>query len=156
GSGYPISANVGKRAWMELVADGSVIHAGTMNSGNPTVAAALATIEVVEKEQPYDRLYRMGKGPMDGLTRAAKATAQDTSAQGLGPMFVTFFGLSKRPTDYRDTLAADKAKLGRFIAIMHDAGLRVIGRGLWYISAAHTEEDIDQAIKIAGQALRTL
>lgn len=156
GSGYPISAIVGKREWMELVADGSVIHAGTMNSGNPTVAAALATIEVLEKEQPYDRLYRLGKRLMDGLTTAAKETNQDMTVQGLGPMFVTYFGLSKRPTDYRDTLTADKAKLGRFIAIMHDAGLRVIGRGLWYISAAHTEEDIDQAIKIAGQALRTL
>lgn len=156
GSGYPISAIVGKREWMELVANGSVIHAGTMNSGNPTVAAALATIEVLEKEQPYDRLYRLGKRLMDGLTTAAKETNQDMTVQGLGPMFVTYFGLSKRPTDYRDTLTADKAKLGRFIAIMHDAGLRVIGRGLWYISAAHTEEDIDQAIKIAGQALRTL
>lgn len=156
GSGYPISAIVGKREWMELVADGSVIHAGTMNSGNPTVAAALATIEVLEKEQPYDRLYRLGKRLMDGLTTAAKETNQDMTVQGLGPMFVTYFGLSKRPTDYRDTLTADKAKLGRFIASMHDAGLRVIGRGLWYISAAHTEEDIDQAIKIAGQALRTL
>lgn len=156
GSGYPISAIVGKREWMELVANGSVIHAGTMNSGNPTVAAALATIEVLEKEQPYDRLCRLGKRLMDGLTTAAKETNQDMTVQGLGPMFVTYFGLSKRPTDYRDTLTADKAKLGRFIAIMHDAGLRVIGRGLWYISAAHTEEDIDQAIKIAGQALRTL
>ncbi len=46
GSGYPISAIVGKREWMELIAEGKVIHAGTMNSGNPTVAAALATIEV--------------------------------------------------------------------------------------------------------------
>src|SRR5690606_36247679 len=35
GSGYPISAVVGKREWMELIEQGKVIHAGTMNSGNP-------------------------------------------------------------------------------------------------------------------------
>src|SRR5690606_25679097 len=47
-SGYPISAIVGKREWMEEIASARVIHAGTMNTSNPTVAAALATIEVLE------------------------------------------------------------------------------------------------------------
>src|SRR5690606_5310809 len=42
GSGYPISAIVGKRAWMEVIENAQVIHAGTMNSSNPTVAASLA------------------------------------------------------------------------------------------------------------------
>ena len=40
-SGYPISAIVGKKEWMQLVTDGKVIHAGTMNTSNATVAAAL-------------------------------------------------------------------------------------------------------------------
>jgi len=71
-------------------------------------------------------------------------------------MFVTYFGLSQPPTDYRGALRADKVKLSRFIAGMHDEGVRVIGRGLWYISAAHTELDIDEAIKTARLVLRGL
>ena len=39
---------------------------------------------------------------------------------------------------------------------MHDRNIRVIGRGLWYISAAHTEEDIDLAIKTAKEVLSNL
>jgi L-alanine-DL-glutamate epimerase-like enolase superfamily enzyme len=39
---------------------------------------------------------------------------------------------------------------------VYDRGVRVIGRGLWYISAAHTETDIDQAIDTAHDVLRTL
>jgi len=156
GSGYPISAIVGKAEWMELIAAGEVIHAGTMNSGNPTVAAALATIEVLEQEMPYERMYRLGKKLMAGLMRVAEEAGQDLSVQGLGPMFVTYFGVSSPFVDYRDTLKADKQKLSRFIAHLHDAGVRVIGRGLWYISAVHTDEDVAHAIETARKVLQSI
>lgn len=156
GSGYPISAIVGKREWMELIAEGKVIHAGTMNSGNPTVAAALATIEVLEQENPYERMYRLGRKLMDGLREAAVDTKQDLVTQGLGPMFVTYFGKKRQCNDYRDTLGNDKAKLSRFIAGLHDRGIRVIGRGLWYVSAAHTEKDVDKAIQTAADVFKEL
>jgi glutamate-1-semialdehyde 2,1-aminomutase len=61
GSGYPISAIVGKKDWLNLMAEAKVIHTGTMNSSNPTIAAALATIEVLEKENPYERMFYLGK-----------------------------------------------------------------------------------------------
>ncbi|GGG79674.1 glutamate-1-semialdehyde 2,1-aminomutase [Parapedobacter pyrenivorans] len=156
GSGYPISAVVGKRDWMELIEQGKVIHAGTMNSGNPTVAAALATIRVLEREMPYDRMYRLGQQLMAGLREAASEAGQNLVVQGLGPMFVTYFGNEGELTDYRDTFHADKGKLNRFIAGLHDEGIRVIGRGLWYISAAHTEADIADAIAASARVLARL
>jgi glutamate-1-semialdehyde 2,1-aminomutase len=156
GSGYPISAIVGKREWMDLIEQGNVIHAGTMNSGNPTVAAALSTIRVLERENPYERMYALGRQLMDGLREAAEQTGQNLMVQGLGPMFVTYFSDHGTCHDYRDTLKADKGKLGRFIAGLHDRGVRVIGRGLWYISAVHTEEDINTAIETANQVLADL
>lgn len=152
-SGYPISAIVGKREWMNLVEDAIVIHAGTMNSGNPTVAAALATIEVLEKEQPYTRMYALGKKLMAGLKEAAAESGHAMLVQGLGPMFVTVFSDKNELKDYRDTLSADKAKLGKFIAAMQNEGIRIIGRGLWYISAVHTDEDIEVAIATARRVL---
>ncbi|GAB3907900.1 glutamate-1-semialdehyde 2,1-aminomutase [Larkinella knui] len=155
-SGYPISAVVGKRDWMKRIEDGSVIHAGTMNAGNPTVAAALATLKVLEREQPHQRLYQYGWQLMAGLQQAAADTGQNLQIQGLGPMFSTVFTDSAPARDYRGTLANDKAKLSRFIAGLHNRGVRVIGRGLWYISAAHTQADIDQAIQTATDVLKTL
>ncbi len=155
-SGYPISAIVGKREWMQLIEEAKVIHAGTMNAGNPTVAAALATLEVLEAEQPHGRLFDYGQRLMAGLRQAATETGQNLLVQGLGPVFHSGFTDCKEVKDYRDTLAYDKAKLGRFIAGMHDRGVRVIGRGLWYISAAHTEADIEQAIETAKDVLHVL
>jgi len=45
-SGFPISVIAGKEAFVRPLVDGTVIHAGTMNSGNASIAAALATLEV--------------------------------------------------------------------------------------------------------------
>jgi glutamate-1-semialdehyde 2,1-aminomutase len=153
GSGYPISAIVGKKEWMSLIEESKVIHAGTMNSSNPTIAAALATIQVLEKENPYSRLFEYGERLMKGLREAARDTGQNLLVQGLGPIIHTGFTDLKTVKDYRDTFSYDRVKLGKFIAAMQDKGIRIIGRGLWYISAAHTQADIDHAIKIAKQVL---
>ncbi|MEJ7779822.1 MAG: hypothetical protein WKF68_09530 [Daejeonella sp.] len=71
-------------------------------------------------------------------------------------MLHTGFTDLKRVDNYRDTFSYDKAKLGKFIAGLHNGGVRVIGRGLWYISAAHTEKDIDRAIALSKVVLAGL
>lgn len=156
GSGYPISAIVGKREWMQLLETGEVIHAGTMNSSNPTVAAALATINVLQREKPYQRMFNLGQQLMQGLKTAAEQTGHQLLVQGPGPMFTVAFTDKAKITDFRATLSLDKAKLNRFIAAMHDNNIRIIGRGLWYISAAHQQKDIDTAIAVATKVLEEM
>lgn len=155
-SGYPISAVVGKREWMQLMEDGTVIHAGTMNAGNATIAAALTTIEVLEKENPYPRMFELGRVFMQGLKKAAKETGQNMLLQGPGPMFCIAFTGIHQINDYRDTFTCDKAKLAKFIAAMHDRNIRIIGRGLVYISAVHTRDEIEKAIVVASEVLKGL
>ncbi len=153
-SGYPISAITGKREWMHLIAEGKVIHAGTMNSSNPTVAAAIATIEVLESDKTvYERIFSLGKKLMSGLEKISLKHDQPLLVQGPGPMFHTGFTPLKKVKDFRDTLLYDKSRLGKFVANMQDEGIRIIGRGLWYISAVHTMEDIDKALAAADKVL---
>jgi len=156
GSGYPISAIVGKKEWMRMIEEAKVIHAGTMNTSNATVAAALATIGILEKELPYQRMFEYGRMLLEGLRKAAVETGQNMLVQGAGPMLHTGFTSLETVKDYRDTLTYDKAKLSRFIAAMHNRGIRIIGRGLWYISAAHTEDEIQLAISTAKEVLTNL
>jgi glutamate-1-semialdehyde 2,1-aminomutase len=155
-SGYPISAIVGKREWMNLVADGTVIHAGTMNSSNATVAAAIGTIEVLESANIIERIFQLGKQLMEGLVEINKRYNSNLLVQGLGPMFHTGFTHLPSVNDYRDVLTYDKSKLSKFIAGMHDNGVRIIGRGLWYISAAHTEVDIHKALDTSFNVFKQL
>ncbi len=153
-SGYPISAIVGKHEWMQSLVDGTVIHAGTMNSSNPTVAAAFATIQLLEKEGVYTKLFSLGKRLMDGLIYCNEKYKQNLVVQGLGPMFHTGFINQPEVKDFRDVLNYDKVKLGKLIAGVQNEGIRVIGRGLWYISTKHTEADIDFALKAADKVLK--
>jgi glutamate-1-semialdehyde 2,1-aminomutase len=155
-SGYPISLITGKREWMRLIEDAKVIHAGTMNSGNATVAAALATIEVLEKELPYDSMFSLGKELMQGIRDAAIETGHKLLVQGPGPMFNISFTDVEKISDYRGTFTCNKVKLGKFIAGMHDKGVRIIGRGLWYISAIHTQDDIHFAIEKVRKVLKNI
>ena len=155
-SGYPISAIVGKRNWMEMLESGEVIHAGTMNSACPLVAAALATIEVLEKPGTHDRIFKLGKRLMAGLKEAANLTGENLLVQGLGPMFHTGFADAIKVEDFRGMKHYDKAKSSLFISKLHDKGIRVIGRGLWYISAVHAEADIEMAIEKSLEVLKEL
>ena len=153
-SGYPISVLVGKAHIMKHISEGRVIHAGTMNSNNPCIAAAMATIEVLEAENTHDKLFALGKRLMDGIREAARASGQNLRVQGMGPMFHTGFSDLECASDYRDTLAFDKAKGGKFVAGLQERGIRIIGRGLWYLSNAHTAADIDQALAAVNAVLR--
>jgi glutamate-1-semialdehyde 2,1-aminomutase len=155
-SGYPLSVLAGKAALMQFVADGRVIHAGTMNSGNPSVAAAWATLEVLERDQVLTKLAEAGRNLMEGLRDASLRAGHPLLLQGPGPMFHAGFTPLPEVRDYRDTLSYDKAKYTAFAAGMHERGIRLIGRGLWYVSAAHTPGDLERAVATSYDVLRTL
>jgi glutamate-1-semialdehyde 2,1-aminomutase len=153
-NGYPISVFAGRQQWMQWVADGKVIHAGTMNSGNPSVAAALATLEVLVRDQVHSKLFVLGQRLMEGLNQAAQEAQLTVLIQGPGPMFHMGFTAREKVRDFRETLDYDKAAYAQFVGEMHERGIRLIGRGLWYISGAHTEEDIERTIETAREVLQ--
>lgn len=153
GSGYPISAVVGKKEWMREIEESRVIHAGTMNAANPTVAAALATVSILEAEDPYSRLFSLGEQLREGLKELARQTGQNLQVQGIGPIAYTGFSDLPVASDYRDTLSNDKGKLKAFIWGLQNQGIRVIGRGLWYIGTTHEGKDVDAALSAAKKVL---
>ncbi|MCK0148035.1 aspartate aminotransferase family protein [Arenibacter sp. F26102] len=155
-SGYPISAVVGKREWMYLLEEGKVIHAGTMNSACPLIAAAIGTIEVLEEKGTHDRIFRLGQMLMNGLRTISTELGQNLLVQGLGPMFHTGFTDITIANDFRDMESYDAAKSKLFVKMMQDKGVRIIGRGLWYISAVHTEEHVEHALKVAKEVLQEM
>jgi glutamate-1-semialdehyde 2,1-aminomutase len=155
-SGYPISALVGKERWMRRIADGGVIHAGTMNSGNPSVAAALATLRVLERDRVHPRLFALGRQLMEGLRGEAAKAGYALLVQGPGPMFHAGFIPLPAVRDFRDTLHYDKTLYARFVLGMQARDIRLIGRGLWYLSAAHTPEEIAHCIAVAGEVFQNI
>ncbi len=153
-SGWPISVLAGTSSCMEAIASGRVIHAGTMNSGVPSIAAATATLRILEREDVPARLHRLGTRLMEGLRAAAADAGVGLLVQGIGPMFHVGFTPLTAVHDLRDCLSYDRPRYASFVGRMQDRGIRLIGRGLWYVCHAHTDRDIDQAIAAARDALR--
>lgn len=156
-SGFPISFLAGKRQFMERMADGTVMHAGTYNSNNPSIAAAAATVEILESDtELYDRIQSLGLRLQDGLRAAAIDAGYKTLISGPGQMTHMAFTSCPKLTSYRDCLENDGGKYAEFAKGLLDRGVRVIGRGIWYISSVHTEQDIDFAVRIAGEVLLSM
>lgn len=152
-SGFPVSFLAGKRKFMNYVANGTVMHAGTYNSNNPSIAAAAATVNVlVSTPGLYERLRDLGMRLKDGLKAAAGDAGHSVLISGPGPMTHLAFTCLQKLENYRDCLECDTAKYATFTREMLDRGVRLIGRGIWYISAAHTEQDIDYAVEVAREA----
>jgi glutamate-1-semialdehyde 2,1-aminomutase len=158
GSGFPISAIAGSRPIMDLIASGGALQAGTMNSQNACVAAALATVtELEQKSQSmYGHLYQLSETLQKELVAAAKEHGHQVLIQGLGPMFHMGFTPASKVRDYRDTFGYDTKKYLAFCRGMRERGIRLISRGLWYLSTVHTSKDIDECVAATREAFSEL
>ena len=151
GSGFPISALVGQRKIMDLLATGKAIQAGTMNAQNASVAAALATVTKLEEgaQQIYGEFYRLAALLRSSLEEAAHNSGHQILIQGLGPILHMGFTPLSQVNNYRDTFSYDQEKYREFERGMRERGIRLILRGLWYLSAAHTSQDIEESVQAA-------
>ena len=59
-------------------------------------------------------------------------------------------------TDYRSSLAADKARYIGFTTALLDHGVRALERGAWFLSSAHTDEVIDETIAAVEAVAKTI
>ncbi len=154
-SGFPLSFLAGKRRVMEDMASGRVMHAGTYNSNNPSIAAAAATVEILEAGGPelYERLRDLGLRLKKGLAEAADEAGHEVLLSGPGQILHMAFTGCTELRHYRDCLACDGHKYSAFVKAMLDRGIRLIGRGIWYISTAHTADDIEHALDVTREVL---
>ena len=154
--GFPLSCLAGRAEVMDLISRGEVGHAGTFNSNPVVMAAAAATLRVLEQQAGtlYPRLFSLGQRLMDGIRQAARAAGAALLVEGPGPVFNIYFTDQPALKDYRDYARCDLAGMGRLQTALLDRGVNMVGRGLWFLSAAHTEADIDQTVAAVAEALR--
>ncbi len=156
--GMPVSALVGRAAIMDDISTGKVAHAGTFNAHPVCMAAAAATLTILDEQRDelYDRLYAMGRRLMTGLSTAAAKSGVPLLVDGPGPVFQTYLGAPDPVRDYRDFAATDRAMMTRLHTELLDRGVNMVPRGLWFLSTAHTEDDIEETIAAATDAFAAL
>lgn len=159
GGGLPVGAYGGRKDIMHMVApSGPMYQAGTL-SGNPlAMAAGIETLSILAEDAHfYAALEEKAARLTQGLQRVIDSLWLPLRQNRVGSMFTLFF-CRHAVRDYTTASAADREKFAAFFREM-------LGRGVYlapsqfeaaFISAAHTDEDIDSTIEAARESLKAV
>jgi len=155
GGGMPVAAYAGRADLLDQVSPlGPVYQAGTL-SGNPVgMAAGLATLRLCQADGFYQRLNALTARLAAGLVSRAGEASVDLVADSIGGMFgFAFTGAPVR--NFEEAQRADHKRFARFFHAMLDRGvwLPPSGYEACFLSAAHTEAEVDAVIAAAASAL---
>ena len=155
GGGMPIGAYGGRADIMDhILPAGPVFQAGTL-SGNPVATAAgIATLKELRDRPPYAYLEKLGARLEQGLRAAAQAAGVPHSVTRVGSMMTLFFH-DQLVTDWDVAARCDVARYGKYFWGLLERGVYMpcSQYEALFISAAHTESDIDQTVAAARDVL---
>ena len=159
GGGMPVGAFGGRRDIMEHIAPlGPVYQAGTL-SGNPVaMAAGLATLEGLSAPGFHDRLAARTDRLVQGLRDAAGRAGVPLATNHVCGMFGFFFTDAGHVHTYAEATACDVERFKRFFHGMLDEGVYLAPSAFeaGFVSAAHTEADIDATVAAAARVFARL
>jgi glutamate-1-semialdehyde 2,1-aminomutase len=158
GGGLPVAAYGGRREIMEMVAPlGPVYQAGTL-SGNPlAMRAGLAVMPHLAEAKFYEQLDQRSSKLAQGFREAAKKVGVPAQVNSLGSLVTIFFNSAP----VRNYDEAKKSDTGRFASFFQE----MLRRGIFlppsryealFVSAAHTDAEIDRTIAACQESLLEL
>jgi glutamate-1-semialdehyde 2,1-aminomutase len=153
--GFPISAVGGRRDIMELIADRRVFHAGTYNSNPLCLAAIPAVVSVLSEPGVYERMESLSGRLRQGLAELLRPIG--AYVQGTNTMFGVGFGPGPG-SSMRELWRNDPE---RIFDLKRELRLRGVytkptPRDIWYVSTAHTEDDVSETLDRAHTAIAAL
>jgi glutamate-1-semialdehyde 2,1-aminomutase len=158
GGGLPAAAYGGRAEIMNLVAPlGPVYQAGTL-AGNPlAMSAGVATLKELKKPELYARVSAFAEKLADGLKQAIAATKVPAQVNSYGSLATVFF-TEKPVQNYQDAKSSNTRRYARYFREMLDRGIFLAPSQFEaaFVSAAHTDEDIDRTIAAARESLQLI
>jgi glutamate-1-semialdehyde 2,1-aminomutase len=158
GNGFPIAAIGGKEEVMGVIGYGSVSHGGTYSGNAIGVAAADATLEVLEKEPIIETIFQRGQRLMDGIDEILTRADISHCMTGLPPILSFILGTDEEPTDFRAYCAGDDALYERLAMELIDRGVMpdCDGREPWFLCYQHGEREIDDTLTAFEAAVKSI
>jgi glutamate-1-semialdehyde 2,1-aminomutase len=152
---WPVAALAGRADLMERFGTGEVTHAGTFNANVMGMAAVSATLRILEESRPYERLEEVGRSLIAGLREIGARRGSPLHVQGLPMAFHVAFG-EEDATDVRSLSRFDVPRYRWLVNRLVDQGVWVARRGIWYVSTAHGEREVEVALERTDAALSSL
>ena len=159
GGGMPAAAFGGRADIMSSIApDGPVYQAGTL-SGNPVaMAAGLATLKHIDEPGFYEALSASTRRLTDGLAAAAEKAGIAIATENEGGMFGLVFTAGGPVRSFAQVAEADIERFRKFFHGMLDEGVYMAPSAFeaGFVSAAHSDDDIDATIAAAERVFASL
>ena len=159
GGGLPVGAFGGRADIMALLApNGPVYQAGTL-SGNPlAMSAGLTTLEIISEPGFYEQLTQRTTQLLDGLSQLAKDADLAFSTNQVGGMFGLFFSEETNISRFEQVTQCNQEHFKQFFHLMLEAGIYLAPSAFeaGFVSAAHSEEDINNTLSAAKTAFEKL
>ncbi len=157
-AGFPVAAVGGRRDLMDVITQNRVIQSATYHTNPVSMAATYATLKELNRPGLYQELFAAAERLQGGLQVAARELGVPTVIQGVGPVFQILF--ADRPVhNYREVVAHTRPEqYARFWSAMLERGVyfNPVQQECWFVSTAHTEEDVQATVERAREALAPL
>ncbi len=158
GGGLPVAAYGGRRDVMQMVAPlGPVYQAGTL-SGNPlAMRAGLATLPLLETSGFYEQLNKRAGRLAAGFREALRESGIPGQVNAAGSLLTLFF-TTEPVRDYTDAKKSDTRRFAAFFGEMLDRGFLLPPSQFeaLFVSAMHTDQDIDRTIAACRASLKAV
>lgn len=165
GGGLPVGAIGGRGDIMTALFDPRagrprMTHGGTFNANPMTMAAGIAAMKLFDRSA-FDRLSALGDRLRSGLKEAVTVSGAPATVRGATSMTSLFHVEGELPT-HRHVVAAMKthpearARAEGFFRHLLNRGVIIGAPGLFVLSTANSEDQIDQACELSLEALRAI
>jgi glutamate-1-semialdehyde 2,1-aminomutase len=159
GGGFPVSALCAKRDIMDQIAKNLVMSGGTFNGHPLTMAAVIATVEELEKDDnaAFKRIEEHGLMLKEGMEEVSQVLGANLLLQGFPGCWNYNFTPKEKTINYRDSLEGigdGIERIIRFEKLLLERG--VISSFRFYTSAAHTEREVNETLDRAYDALKQI
>jgi glutamate-1-semialdehyde 2,1-aminomutase len=159
-NGYPISALGGRADLMDLfssIPGRPAFFAGTFNGHPAMAAAALATVQKLEREPVHEHVFELGQRVRDGLTEVYRRLGVPVVVSGFGSVFVTYF-LDGPVDSYEDLLRNDAELFVGYRRALLPHGIFELPLNLKrsHISYAHDDADVDALLEATERAVESV
>jgi glutamate-1-semialdehyde 2,1-aminomutase len=159
-NGYPLAVLCGRADLMDRFntrPEGTVMFGGTYNGHPTSLAAALATIEILEAEDGaiHRRLWRLGETIQSELTGIVDRLGLVATPTSFGSVFVCYF-TEGEVRSFDDALTSDAEKYVAFHRGMTERGFLMLPLNLKrnHLMAAHSDDDVSRMLQAAEDVLR--
>jgi len=153
-NGYPLAAFGGKREIMSIIGHG-VSQGGTFTNNKPGVAAAWATLTILQREPVLKIIEKRGKRLMDGISAILSENGIYHCMSGYPAMFSYAIGV-ENVSDQRSWNESEKELYLKLVDELIERGVMPDHdpREPWFLCYAHGEAEIDKTLEIFHDAVK--